>query len=67
VNGKLKYASSNQYFLQFYFVISSFSTNFKILIIIYIDLEILINIGYLMHVSQFTLTNTNSQPTIDIL
>ncbi len=46
VNSKLKYPSSGQYFLQFSFVISSFSTKFKILIIIDIDLEILINIGY---------------------
>lgn len=30
VNSNLKYASSNQYFLQLYFVISLFSTKFKI-------------------------------------
>lgn len=67
VNSNLKYASSNQYFLQLYFVISLFSTKFKILIMMDIDLEILINIRYLISVSQHTVPNTINQPIIDIL
>lgn len=67
VNSKLKYASSNQYFLQLYFVISLFSTKFKILIMMDIDLEILINIRNLIPVSQLTVPNTINQPIIDIV
>jgi hypothetical protein len=67
VNRNLKYASSNQYFLQLYFVISSFSTKFKILIMMDIDLEILINIRYLIPVSKLTVPNTINKPIIDIL
>lgn len=66
VNSNLKYASSNQYFLQLYFVISLFSTKFKILIMMDIDLEILINIRCLIAVLQHTVPNTINQPIIDI-
>jgi hypothetical protein len=60
VNSNLKYASSNQYFLQLYFVISLFSTKFKILIMMD-NLEILIIIRYLIPVSQHTVPNTINQ------